>query len=77
MCTQKKERDEMTGHEAREDMKEKKREEVCKGGKRMKRGNKMEGTGTDETKLHHNDLGKPASFECTRCMCAQGLDRFQ
>ena len=31
MYTQKKERDEMTGHDAREDMKEKKREEVCKG----------------------------------------------
>ena len=35
MCAQKKERDEVTGHEAREDMKEKKRKEVCKG-ERMK-----------------------------------------
>ena len=66
----------MTGHEAREDMKEKKRKEVRKGEKDEK-VNQMEGTGTDETKPHYNDLGKPASFECTRCMCAQGLDRFQ
>ena len=29
MCTQKKERNETTGNEAREDMKEKKRKEVC------------------------------------------------
>ena len=42
MCTQKKERDEVTGHEAREDMKEKKRKEVCKG-ERMKRGTKWRG----------------------------------
>ena len=61
MCTQKKERDEVTGHEAREDMKEKKRKEVCKG-ERMKRGkdekgNQMEGTEADEAKPHYNDLG--------------------
>ena len=37
----------------------------------------MEGTETDEAKPHYNDLGKPASFECTRCMRTQGLDRFQ
>ena len=42
VCAQKKERDEMTGHEAREDMKEKKRKEVCKG-KRMKKGTKWRG----------------------------------
>ena len=36
MCTQKKESDEMTGHEAREDMKEKKKK-MCEKGKRMKR----------------------------------------
>ena len=35
MCTQKKERDEMTGHEAREGMKEKKRS--VSRGKKMKR----------------------------------------
>ena len=34
----------------------------------------MEGTETDEAKPHYNDLGKPASFECKRCMCTQGLD---
>ena len=33
MCTQKKERDAMTGHEAREDMKEKNRKEVRQGEK--------------------------------------------
>ena len=37
MCTQKKERDKMTGHEAREDMKEKKRRRSVSRGKRMKR----------------------------------------
>ena len=42
MCTQKKERDEMTVHEAREDMKEKKRKEVCKGEKDEK-GTKWRG----------------------------------
>ena len=45
----------MTGHEAREDMKEKKRKEVCKGEKDEK-GNQMEGTEADEAKPHYNDL---------------------
>ena len=42
MCTQKKESDEMTGHEAREDMKEKKKKECVKR-ERMKRGTKWRG----------------------------------
>ena len=66
----------LTRHEAREDMKEKKKKECVKRGKDEK-GSQMEGAGTDEAKPHYNDLGKPAPFECTRCMCAQGLDRFQ
>ena len=41
-AVQKKERDGMTGHEAREDMKEKKKKECVKG-KGMKRGTKRRG----------------------------------
>ena len=37
----------------------------------------MEGTGTDEAEPHSNDLGKPALFECARCMRVQGCDREQ
>ena len=39
MCAQEKERSEVTGHEARKDMKEKRRK-VCVKEKRMKRGTK-------------------------------------
>ena len=58
-----------------QDMNERREERSLQRGKDEK-GNQIEGTGTDETKPHYSDLGKPASFECTCCMCTQGPDRF-
>ena len=61
MCTQTKERDETTGHEAREDMKEKRRKKVCEGETRRKKGNQMKGTETNESqtslRTYCKDLG--------------------
>ena len=42
-------------------MKEKRKKDVCVRGKDEK-GNQMEGPGTDETKPHLKDLGRPAWF---------------
>ena len=66
MRTQKRERDDMTGHEAREDMMKK---IAVSRGKGLNE-KQMEGTGTDETKPHSNNLEKPA-------WCTQGPDKFQ